>query len=191
MNRLTQERELDVQRLRKAGETLAQATAGHSSDAFLDAQREQHRALARLGEAAREIAAREGVGAPAADRAVETLRAASLTDEGRELLKRGVFTEELDPPGFEALAGLVGGPPRKSAPAKDSRDALKQARERVKELRAQERELDTAAREAERDADRAEKEAAKLRTRADEARADAQDAGRRRAEAEAEVEGLK
>ena len=118
VNRLTQERELDVQRLRKAGETLAQATAGHSSDAFLDAQREQHRALARLGEAAREIAARERVGAPAADRAVETLRAASLTDEGRELLKRGVFTEELDPPGFEALAGLVGGPPRKSAPAK-------------------------------------------------------------------------
>ena len=59
VNRLAQERELDVQRLRKAGETLAQATAGHSSDAFLDAQREQHRALARLGEAAREIAARE------------------------------------------------------------------------------------------------------------------------------------
>ena len=192
VNRLTQERELDVQRLRKAGETVAQATAGHSSDAFLEAQREQHRALARLGEAAREIAAREKVGAAASDRAVETLRAASLTNEGRELLKRGVFTEELDPPGFEALAGLVGGPPRKSAPAaKDSRDELKQARERVKELRAQERELDTAAREAERDADRAEKEAAKLRTRADEARAEAQDAERRRAEAEAEVEGLK
>ncbi len=191
VNRLTQERELDVQRLRKAGETVAQATAGHSSDAFLEAQREQHRALARLGEAAREIASREKVGAPAADRAVETLRAASLTDEGRELLKRGVFTEELDPPGFEALAGLVGGPPRKSAPAKDRRDALKQARERVKELRTQERELDTAAREAERDADRAEKEAAKLRTRAEEARAEAEDAERRRAEAEAEVEGLK
>ena len=133
VNRLTQERELDVQRLRKAGETLAQATAGHSSDAFLDAQREQHRALARLGEAAREIAAREKVGAPAADRAVETLRAASLTDEGRELLKRGVFTEELDPPGFEALAGLVGGPPRKSAPAKDSRDGLKQAGPRTRQ----------------------------------------------------------
>lgn len=191
-NQLAQERELDVQRLRKAGETLAKATAGSSSDAFLEAQREQHRALSRLGEAARELAHREEASTSAADRALETLRAASLTAEGREQLKGGVFTEELEPPGFEALAGLVAGTPATKAPPRkdDRRQALKQARERVKELRTEERELDAGARAAEREAQQAEKRAAELRKQAEEARADAADAAARRAEAEAEVEQL-
>ena len=181
-NQLAQERELDVQRLRKAGETLAKATAGRSSDAFLEAQREQRHALARLGEAARELAAREKTSAAAADRALETLRAASLTEAGRELLKGGVFTEELEPPGFEALTGVVTGKPAKNAsPKEDRRQALKDARDRVKELRAEEREADAAVRAAEREAERAEKEAEAARRRAEEA-------AERRAEAEAEIE---
>jgi hypothetical protein len=184
-NQLAQERELDVQRLRKAGETLAKATAGRSSDAFLEAQREQHHALARLGEAVRELAAREKTSAAAADRALETLRAASLTEDGRELLKSGVFTEELEPPGFEALAGVVTGKRAKKAspPKEDRRQALKDARARVKELRAEEREADAAVRAAEREAERAEKEVEAARRRAEEA-------AERRAEAEAEVERL-
>ncbi len=185
VNRLAQERELDVQRLRKAGETLAKATAGRSSDDFLEAQREQHRALARLGDAARELASRDKVGAAAADRALETLRAASLTEEGRDLLKRGRLTEELEPPGFEALAGLVGGAPPKRAkpPKEDKRAALKRARDRVKELRAAEREADAAVRAAEREAERATKEAEAARSRAEEA-------AQQLAEAEEEVERL-
>jgi hypothetical protein len=197
VNRLARERELDVQRLRKAGEAVAKgqidATAGRSSDAFLKARQEEQRALARLGDAAREIAAREQVGSAAVDRAVETLRAASLTDEGRELLKRGRLTEELEPPGFEALAGLVGAAPRRPAapPGKDDRrGALKEARERLREVRAEERDLVAAARTAARDAERAEDEAATLRERAEKAEAEATAAGERRAEAEAEVERL-
>ena len=185
VNRLAQERELDVQRLRKAGETLAKATAGRSSDEFLEAQHEQHRALARLGDAARELASREKVGAAAADRALETLRAASLTEEGRELLKRGRVTEELEPPGFEALAGLVGpAPPKRAKPPKeDTRARLKQARDRVKELRTAAREADAAVRAAEREAERATKEAGAARRRAEEA-------AQILAEAEEEVERL-
>ena len=191
-NQLAQERELDVQRLRKAGETLAQATAGSSSDAFLEAQREQHRALSRLGEAARELAGREQASTSTADRALETLRAASLTPEGRELLKGGVFTEELEPPGFEALAGVITETPtKKETPRKDDpRQALKEARDRVKELRAEERELEADARAAEHEAQQAEKRATELRKRAEEAQADVADAAERRAEAEAEVERL-
>jgi len=186
--------------LRKAGDALAKgqaaATAGQSSDAFVEARQEEQRALARLAEAAGEIAAREGLGAAATDRAVETLRAASLSEEGRELLKRGRLTEELEPPGFEALAGLVGSAPaRKAAPAKKDdasgqRQALKEARERVNELKAEERDLAAAARDAAREAARAEKEAAALRSRASDAETDAADAAERRAEAEAEVERL-
>jgi hypothetical protein len=199
VNRLAHERELDVQRLRKAGEALAKgqidAASGRSSQAFLDARQEEQRALARLSDAAREIAERDGVSSAATDRAMETLRAASLTDEGRELLRRGRLTEELEPPGFEALAGLVGSAPRPAAPPKtdgraERRQALKQARERVQELRAEERELAAAAREADRTAAHAEKEAAALRRRADEAQSDAADAAERRADAEAELERL-
>jgi hypothetical protein len=199
VNRLARERELDVQRLRKAGEAVAKgqidATAGRSSDAFLEARQEEQRALARLGEAAREIAAREQVGSAAVDRAVDTLRAASLSDEGRELLKRGRLTEELEAPGFEALAGLVAATPKRpTTPAKpkkdDRRGALKEARERLREVRAEERELVAAARKAAQAADRAEAEAASLRERAEEAKADATAAAERGAAAEAEVERL-
>src|SRR6266550_1075876 len=69
-------------------------------------RRDEQRALERLAGAAREVAVREGSGQAAVAQATQTLRAASLTDDGRELLKRGRLTEELEPPGFEALTGL-------------------------------------------------------------------------------------
>ena len=193
VNQLTHERELDVQRLRKAGEALAKgqaaATTGRSSAAFTEARQEEQHALSRLSDAASEIASRERLGAGAADRALATLRAASLTAEGRDLLKRGRLTEELEPPGFEALAGLVGAatPNKKAAPAKDERakrrQELMEARDRLEELRAEEREADAALRAAEREAERAEKEAEAARRRAKES-------AQERAEAEEEVERL-
>jgi hypothetical protein len=200
-NRLTRERELDVQRLRKAGEALLKAqmdaAAGRSSKAFVEAQQEERRALARLADAAGEIAKREKIGASAADRATKTLRAASLTEEGRELLERGRLTEELEPPGFEALAGLIGvaPAPRKAEPEpKDDRAnqrrALEEARERLKELRAEERELAAAARTAEREVKQAESRASELRRAAEEARTQAADAAERVAEAESQLERL-
>lgn len=52
VNRLVREDELDVQRLLKAGESLAKTQArvaqGQSPEAFLDARREGERALERL-----------------------------------------------------------------------------------------------------------------------------------------------
>jgi len=193
-NRLAVERELDVQRLRKAGESLAKGQTSGSAESFREAQQEERHALGRLTDAAAELAAREGASSTAVDRAMQTLRAASLTEEGRELLRRGRITEELEPPGFEALAGLVVQPPPAKAPAKgkrrDDQKALKEARERAKALREEERELEAAAREAGREAARAEKHAAELRERADEARSAAEGAAARRAEADDEVKRL-
>lgn len=204
VNRLARERELDVQRLLKAGEALAQAqvdAAGGQSEAFRSARRDEQIALEQLAEAARELAAREGVGAATLDRATQTLRAASLTEEGRELLKRGRLSEELQAPGFEALTALAGTTPRpapKPSPPKparrdervERREALQQARERLRQLQGEEREAAAAARSAERDAERAEREASALRARADEAHAAAQAAAQRRAAAEREVQQL-
>jgi len=192
VNQLVHERPLDVQRLLKAGESLTKSQAP-------EVRRAEQRALEQLAKGAREIAERAGIGSSALGKATETLRAASLTAEGRELLKRGRLTEELEPPGFEALTGLEG-LGRQRAPAKtkpsrsddraEKRQALKQARERVSRLRGEERELAAAARDAVREAERAEAEAGAARSRAADAREKVQAISDRRAAAEADLERL-
>jgi hypothetical protein len=194
VNRLARERELDVQRLGKAGQALTKSGGG--SGAFAAARDDEQQALERLSQAAHEIAEREGTGAAAVDRATQTLRAASLTDEGRRLLKQGRLTEELQPPGFEALSGLTlttpKRPPRQAKGKTDDRAerrrARDQARETVRQLRAEERELKSAARAAVRKADRAATEAERLRKKADEAEAAAREAAERVARAESELD---
>jgi hypothetical protein len=198
VNRLSRERELDVQRLAKAGEALGKAQAGGlSSEDFVAARDEEQRSLERLHDAARELAEREGVGAPSVERATQTLRAASLTDEGRKLLKQGRLTEELQPPGFEALSGVPAAAPRRPAKKgkreskEDRKRALAEARETVRRLQAEERDLRSSSRGAAREAQRAEKEAARLRGEADEAQAAADEAGEQVSRAQAELEKLR
>ncbi|HEX3268078.1 MAG TPA: hypothetical protein VHQ98_08870 [Gaiellaceae bacterium] len=197
VNQLTRERELDVQRLLNAGEALTKAQAdaatGDSPEAFAGARRDEQRALERLAEAARETIARAGIGAAALDRVLQTLRAASLTPEGRTLLKRGSLSEELEPPGFEALAGATAKPSRrtKTKPQDDRPKARADARRRVKEARSHERELVRAARDAEREAERAQKEADERRDAAARAQAAAEEAGKARRQAEVQLEKLK
>ena len=192
VNRLARERALDVKRLMKAGEALAASQGGGTAEEFAEARREEQHALERLAAAARELAEREGAGAAVVERAVQTMRAASLGAEGRELLERGRLTEELEPPGFDALTGLAPPRPAKRTKAQpkdkrgDRRRELEAARERVKELRAAERERLKEAREAAKQAERAEAEAAQLRRAADEAAASLATAADARAAAEAE-----
>ncbi len=176
VNQVARERELDVRRLLDAAEALRKAQAAGSEE-FAEARRDETYALERIAGAAKEIARREGSGQAAVDKAMQTVRAAAASEEGRELLRRGRLTEELSPVGFEALSGLV--PAAKAAPARRRLrrrgGPSKQARERVERLRKAER-------EAERAAERAEKEAARLREAAEAATA-------ARARAEKELEG--
>ena len=156
VNQLAREREVDVKRLLKAGEALAKAQASATREDFQQARADEQHALERLASAAREA----GVGPQAADRAVQTLRAASLTDEGRELLKRGRLTEELDPPGFDALAGMPAPPRRaKRKPPPRKNPQLEKAQERVKKLKV---EAERAEREASAAAERLAKAEAEL-----------------------------
>ena len=203
VNRLVREDELDVQRLLKAGESLAKTqakvTQGQSPEAFLDARREEQRALERLTRAAQGLAESAGVGRSAVDRATQTLRAASLTDEGRRLLKQGRLTEELQPPGFEALAGVNFAPPMRqserpsaqTATQGDRGRALKELRDSLHRLRSEERELWNAARAAAHTAERAEMEARRKRAEAEYAQAEADEARARFEAAEAELERLR
>ena len=173
--------------------TQAKVARGQSGEAFLEARREEQRALERLARAARKLADREGVGSSAIDRATQTLRAAALTEEGRKLLKRGRLTEELQPPGFEALTGLTFTPQphAPAATADGQRGKLKEARESLRHLRTQQRELRAAARAAARAADRAEAEAQQKREQADAAQSEADQASGRVEAAEAELERLR
>jgi hypothetical protein len=159
VNRLARERQVDVKRLLKAGEALAKAQARATKEAFAAARSDEQHALERLALAARDA----GVGPQVADRAIQTLRAASLSEDGRDLLKRGRLTEELEPPGFEALVGMPAPKvtkPKAPQPRKKNRK-LKEARKRIQELKAEERELTAAARAAHRRAEAASKRVAK------------------------------
>jgi hypothetical protein len=187
VNQLARQRELDMQRLLKAGQQLAgaqiEAIRAQGGDAFLEARRDEQRALDALAARAREILADAGRGAAALDRILATLRAGSLTEDGRALLKSGRLTEELEPPGFEALAGLdIAATPARPAAAPDSTSKRKlagEARSRVRDLRRELRTLETQAAVAVRRAEQ-------LREQLEDAEADASrlDGERRRAEEE-------
>src|SRR5919201_6471134 len=187
VNQLARQRELDMQRLLKAGEQLAgaqvEAIRAQKGDALAEARRDEQRALEALAAGAREILADAGRGAAALDRILATLRAGSLTEEGRALLKSGRLTEEFEPPGFEALAGLdIAATPARPAAAPDSTSKRKlagEARSRVRDLRRELRTLETQAAVAVRRAEQ-------LREQLEDAEADASrlDGERRRAEEE-------
>ena len=189
-NQLAHQDEVDVQRLLKAGATLtrtpARVAGGRSSDSFLEARREEQRALERLARVARSLAAQQGIGANAVERTMQTLRAASLTDEGRTQLKRGRLTEELEPPGFEALAGMTPARPlSKRAGAAKPKGGAAEARRRVQDAQREVRARAREAAQAESEAAQAESAAAEARRKARAARKRSDGAERALAEAEA------
>ena len=198
VNQLARENELDVQRLLKAGAQLTEAqlaaVAGNDAGAFVQTRADEQRALTRLAAAAREIIKREGIGAGALERVTQTLRAAAATEEGRQLLKQGRLTEDLEPQGFEALARVVPKPRRaagrKGMPRAEAPRALAEARRRSREAAKRARTLAHKADAAEREAERAEANARKAREAAGQARADATTAAEAAADAEAELARL-
>src|SRR5919202_1683417 len=184
VNQLAHQREVDMQRLLKAGEQLAGAQVAairaQSGDAFVEARRDEQQALEALSARAQEILADAGRGTAVLDRVLATLRAGSLTEDGRALLKSGRLTEELEPPGFEALAGL-GIPPAETGAEPKKRGPTGEERRRVRDLRRELRKLETQAAAAQRRADQLREE-----LEAAEAEASRLDGERRRAEEELE-----
>ena len=105
VNQLARRNRREVDLLLDAGhrarEEQRKAVAGRQAN--LDAALEQERdALRALQPSAREIAPDASPGT--LERVSRTLRAAAVTEEGRELIARGRLERELDPPGFEIVA---------------------------------------------------------------------------------------
>jgi hypothetical protein len=180
VNQLARDRELDVQRLIKAGEALEQAQrdamSGEATD-FDAARRDEGAAIRRLRDAAEEVL--PSLTTATLDRVTKTLTAAAATSEGRALLKQGRLTEDLEPPGFEALAGLAAAPKasrKRPAAARERRPTRREetlrrrkeeADEKASRAAGEARELERAAQEAEKAAEKASRAAEAARKRAD------------------------
>ncbi len=118
VNQLAHRREVDVRRLLRAGEQLEQAqknaVEGGDQQAFARARDAEREALRRLRSQAAEVLRAGGHPATEAtlERVARTLHAGSATEQGRALLREGQLSEELEPQGFGALAGVRPAVPR-------------------------------------------------------------------------------
>jgi hypothetical protein len=185
VNQLAREREVDLRRLLRAGERLEaaqkDAVLGGDQRPFEEARAEERDALRRLRGAAAELLRAGGNPAsdPTLDRVVGTLRAAAATEDGRATLREGRLSEELEPSGFEALAGLAGAKPKRrqvrarqgptAADRRRARKAREEADDSQREARDAAARVDEAERalaKAKRTADAAAKKAATLDAKA-------------------------
>jgi len=176
-----------AEELRKAQQKALAGKGVADLQKRLDEQRRAVRALARLG---RDILADEGrtVSDAIVERIAKTLDAAALDEGSRFLLRAGRLTEEVEPLGFDALAGMSVTPARgrrTAAKAKPKGGAVAEARRRLQEAQRKARERAREATHADREADRAESAAAKARSGAREARERADAAQAAVAEAQA------
>lgn len=118
VNQLARRREVDLRRLIRAGEQLEQAqknaVEGGDQQAFERARDAEREALRRLRSQAAEVLRAGGHPATEAtlERVARTLHAGSATEQGRALLRAGHLSEELEPQGFGALAGVKPAAPR-------------------------------------------------------------------------------
>jgi hypothetical protein len=154
LNQLARRHRREVDLLLDSGHRLREAQAGLFGDggreAFETARRAEQEALSQLTDAAEHMLRERGGGSAATLAQVgESLRAAAVAPEGRELLARGRFTEPIHAQGFDLVGELAAGVPRRPPP-KPRRDraaeekAKAELREARAELRAAEQEVERA-----------------------------------------------
>jgi len=181
VNQLVRREPKLVEELLEHGEALQKQTLKGSVEALRDSQRRERETVRELVKRAEKLLGRPS--AQALERIAATLTAGAQSAPGREALRAGRLSEELEPTGFEALAGMA--PPKRSGPRDELADARRAKEERKRqrrrleeELRKLERRAETAARAAE----RVEREAGEAREAAERARREADEAARALAE---------
>jgi hypothetical protein len=194
VNQLARRERRDVDLLLDVGHRL-RAAHGESDpakarQAFDSARQAEHDALRRLSKAAAALLEEEQGTARQRmlDRVAATLRAAAVTEEGRELLARGRLTEELTTTGFALAAGLT---PKVAAPRKRTGGDVAAARAALDEARAREREAVKAVRAREKEVQAARRALESAEQALEAARAEADEAERAAEAAAAELERAK
>ena len=186
VNQLVRREPKLIEALLENGEALQkQVLSGRASvDAIRDSQRREREAVRDLVRRAESLLKEEGR-APSSqtlERVSETLLASAQTAEGREAIRSGRLSAELEPAGFEALAGLAAAGPRVRDELAEARRAKEERQRARRKLEEELRRLERRAAAAEREADRVERDAAKARAAADQARRAADDAAEALAE---------
>jgi hypothetical protein len=167
VNQLARRNKPAVERLLDASEGLRAAIGKGDREGFAAEQQRQGEALRKLRNAARSLLGEPTE--PTLERIVSTFRSASVDEELRGPLAAGRLTEEPEPGGFDALAGLSFAPSRTKSPAEKPKRGDDGRPERVKQATAALREAKAEQRERERTAREAERAAEKARAAADEA----------------------
>lgn len=167
INQLARSERREVDLLLDAGHRLREAQqhllAGEDPGSLDEARRIEREALAKLRRAAQRALAESGrESGTTLDRIMATLQAAAVSDEGRELLARGRLSGDLEAAGFDLLAPLAAGAPkRKRAAPKKPKPAPRKPRpdrKRIELARARLREAQQNLRAVERDAEKARRE---------------------------------
>jgi hypothetical protein len=193
LNQLARRNRRDVDLLLDAGHRLREAQAsalgGQDREAFERAQKTQSDVLRHLRKEAERLLKEERGGATASvlNQVEEALRAAAVSEAGREALAGGRFVEPPRAEGFAVVSELAGGISPRALPirrADAARDARREATVRLKEARARLREDERAALQAQREADRVSLDAERARNEAQTARARADAAAREVEDAE-------
>ena len=152
VNQLARRERRQVDLLLDAGHRLREAQAEPKS--LEAARRKQRQAMDALGVAARGILAEERRPSEATlKRVMETLQAAAVSAEGRELLARGRLTGDVEPAGFELLTPAKPAT-RKAAKGRSAQSAkrVEGARQRLREARLLAKAAGKSVRAAEQDA---------------------------------------
>jgi hypothetical protein len=163
INQLARRERREVDLLLDAGHRLRDAQkrllAGEDPGSLDEARRIEREALGKLRRAARAILAESGrESGTTLDRIMATLQAAAISDEGRELLALGRLTGDLEATGFDLLAPMAKGAPKRKRPAPRPKPKPKPDPKRLAQARAKVRDAEQALRAAERDADKARRE---------------------------------
>jgi hypothetical protein len=178
LNQLARRERRDVDLLLDAGHRLREAQVdalrGGERAEFERARQSEREALRRLERAAAKLLG--GSSSTLLPKISSTLRTASVTEDGRELLARGRFVAPLEPEGFGALAGLAPAGPPAARSRQNAAAAAREAKAARREAKARVRKLELAALEAEARAEKLERESAAARRQAEAARAEADEA---------------
>jgi hypothetical protein len=198
LNQLARRNRRDVDLLLDAGHRLREAQAGaltgEAREGFEEARKSESEALRKLTREARRLLSTERGAASTSvvDQVEQTLRAAAVSEAGRELLARGRFVEPLRSVGFDVVSGLAPPAPASATRRKTAqRDERREAEEALKLAKATLREAEQAARAAEQSAERARAEWERADSAAQAAHAEVGRAEREVKEAEQRLERRK
>jgi len=179
VNQLARRHGVDVAALVESGERLRRAQqeafGGSGADKVREATTAERAAVRTLTRRAEALLRDEGRSASrqALERIATTLRSAAVEPNAARLLAAGRLPDEVDSPGFAAVAELA--PPRrtKQRPSK-SADTARKRQAQLRKLQARVDRLERRAGEEEERAQRAERAATEARERAEQARTDAE-----------------